>query len=235
MMQERTPPAKLQLRALVVIGLIVTAALARLLPYAVPEDSGLWNFQPVIAVALFAGARFVNRWAAFFVPLAIMVLSDLLLHLSGLAPLTNGWEVLQQLATYLVLFLVVGIGLGVQWCEERIRRRLPDNVAGRVKGFLASLGLIGGATVGSAVVFFLISNFVVWLTASATMPPAFQYPRTLAGLIQCYVMALPFFSGTFWGNVYFAGLLFGGFGLAQLVIPGLKERTPAVAASATVA
>lgn len=58
-----------------------------------------------------------------------------------------------------------------------------------------------GASLVSATTFFLASNFAVW--AFGTM-----YPRTLAGLVQCYTMAIPFFRGTFASDLIFAPVLF---------------------------
>jgi hypothetical protein len=49
---------------------------------------------------------------------------------------------------------------------------------------------IGGTALISSMLFFLVSNFGAWLQ------PELKYPQTLAGLIQCYTMALPFFKGT---------------------------------------
>lgn len=238
-MDQQTSSTKLQTRFAVLFALILIAAAARFVPYLVPAGSDLkpllWNFSPVVAIALFGGARFANRWAAFLVPLVVMLVSDVILHFTVAEAAFNAdwnirrWELLQQGATYAVLLLTACIGIGVHWCEERLKRGDGKGWAARLKSLAISTGLIGGATVGSAVLFFLISNFVVWLTASETMPPPYQYPKTLAGLIQCYTLALPFFTGTFWGNVYFAGLLFGGFGVAQVVMPGLKVREPELA------
>jgi hypothetical protein len=191
----------------------------------------LWNFSPVVAIALFGGARFASRWAAFLIPLVIMLTSDVALHLLGTAPIANVWELLQQGATYVVLVLVAGMGVGLHWLEDRWAGDAGASWGQRIRSFAVKTGLIGSATILSAVVFFLVSNFVVWLTASATMPPAFQYPKTLAGLLDCYVKAVPFFTGTFWGNIYYAGLLFGGFGIVQMAVPGLRftPREPAFA------
>jgi hypothetical protein len=50
--------------------------------------------------------------------------------------------------------------------------------------------------------FFLISNFGVWVTWTL-------YPKTLAGLVECYVAALPFFQYTLVGDLLFTGALFG--------------------------
>jgi hypothetical protein len=46
--------------------------------------------------------------------------------------------------------------------------------------------------------FYLISNFGVWLFGLnlANQP----YPKTLAGLAECYVAALPFLHGTMAGD-----------------------------------
>jgi len=72
-------PSLLTTRNLVLVGLIVAAALSRVIPH--PP-----NFSPVEAVALFAGAYFLDRRIAMAVPLAAMFLSDLVLGFhSGVA------------------------------------------------------------------------------------------------------------------------------------------------------
>jgi len=61
-------------RTSIVIGLVILAALARLLPH--PP-----NFVPILAMGLFAGAMLADRRLALMVPLAAMLLSDLVLGL----------------------------------------------------------------------------------------------------------------------------------------------------------
>jgi hypothetical protein len=63
-------------------------------------------------------------------------------------------------------------------------------------------GWIGGAALASSVSFFLVSNFAVW--ASGTM-----YPKTVSGLMTCYVAGLPFFRSTFAGDMLFTAVMFG--------------------------
>lgn len=63
---------------------------------------------------------------------------------------------------------------------------------GRILGF----GLFG------AVVFFVVTNFAVWLGSG-------MYPPTLDGLLQCYVAALPFFRNSIAGMAVYTLLLFG--------------------------
>lgn len=87
-------------------------------------------------------------------------------------------------------------------------------------GFLrenrAPLRIAGVALTGS-VLFFVLTNFATW--ALGTM-----YPLTLAGLVQCYVAAIPFFQNSLAGDALFTALLFGGFALAQRLAPALRER-----------
>jgi hypothetical protein len=66
--------------------------------------------------------------------------------------------------------------------------------------------ILGGAATGSTL-FFLLTNFGVWLAGDL-------YPWTADGLWQCYVAAVPFFRGTVLGDLVWAGLLFGGYTLA---------------------
>ena len=71
---SRAPASSTVSGPLLLGGMIVLAALSRLLPH--PP-----NFSPVEAIALFGGAYFANRWAAVWVPLVAMFLSDLALGL----------------------------------------------------------------------------------------------------------------------------------------------------------
>ena len=75
---ERAP------RYLVLVGLIVAAAMTRLIPH--PP-----NFTPVEATALFAGAYFLDRRFAILVPIAAMLLSDIFIgFFHGTLPVVYG-------------------------------------------------------------------------------------------------------------------------------------------------
>jgi hypothetical protein len=58
-----------------------------------------------------------------------------------------------------------------------------------------SKNLIIFAFLGS-LVFFLISNFGVWIFAN-------MYEKNLNGLMQCYLMAIPFFKNTLFSSIIF--------------------------------
>jgi hypothetical protein len=65
---------------------------------------------------------------------------------------------------------------------------------------------VAGATVASSVLFYLVTNLGVWALAGL-------YPHTLDGLLVCYVAAIPFFHNALLGDLFYVGLLFGGFSL----------------------
>jgi len=50
----------------------------------------------------------------------------------------------------------------------------------------------------SSVVFFIISNFGVWLIG---------YPKTVSGFVMCYTAAIPFFINTILGDLFYSFLL----------------------------
>lgn len=75
---------------------------------------------------------------------------------------------------------------------------------------------IGGAALAGSMLFYVLTNFGMWLFSGF-------YPRTIDGLIACYVAAIPFFQNTVAGDMAFSALLFGGFALAERAIPKLRE------------
>jgi len=56
----------------------------------------------------------------------------------------------------------------------------------------------------SSVIFFVITNLAVW----AFTP---WYPHNSVGLVQCFIMALPFFRNTVLGDLFYVFLLFGSY------------------------
>jgi len=75
---------------------------------------------------------------------------------------------------------------------------------------------IGVSAVAASVLFFLITNFAVWLSSP-------MYPPTTAGLVESYVAAIPFFNYTLFGNLFYVGVVFGIFELAKLKFPSLVK------------
>jgi len=82
-----------------------------------------------------------------------------------------------------------------------------------------SVWRLAGATVASAVLFFVLTNFGVWLMDRL-------YPKTWIGLGECFVAALPFFRNTLLSDLFYSALLFGGLALAERRWPVVGESAP---------
>ncbi|MFV2066645.1 MAG: DUF6580 family putative transport protein [Pirellulales bacterium] len=72
-----------------------------------------------------------------------------------------------------------------------------------------------------AVVFWLTTNLGVWLFQE-------MYPKSVSGLIACYVAAIPFFRNMLAGDVFYVGVVFGCAYLATLPSP-MRARVRIVA------
>ncbi|MGN6155356.1 MAG: DUF6580 family putative transport protein [Sphingomicrobium sp.] len=83
---------------------------------------------------------------------------------------------------------------------------------------------IGAAAVASSVMFFVLTNFGMWLFSGF-------YPLTGAGLAACFVAAVPFFQNTLVGDLVFTAVLFGGFAVVERMIPAIRQPGLARAAA----
>jgi hypothetical protein len=72
---------------------------------------------------------------------------------------------------------------------------------GKLVGRSPRVNRLVGGIFSSAVLFFVITNFAVW-----AMTPL--YPKTINGIINCYVMALPFFRNSFIGDMFYTLAIF---------------------------
>lgn len=72
------------------------------------------------------------------------------------------------------------------------------------------------ASVTASVSFFLVTNF-------ALFPPNTMYPQNLTGIMESYVAAIPFFSYTLIGDLFFVGIMFGAFEIAKAKFPALAK------------
>lgn len=159
------------------------------------------NFSAMGALAILCGAVVRPMWLGLLIPLGCRALTDVVLEAKTGHGFYGSW--MFDYAAYATMF-----ALG------RLVR--PTNGA---SGF--GTGLLAAAC------FFLISNVGVWC-----MPQdggQYLYPRTLAGLVTCFVNAIPFARGTFFGDVGFSVLFFGALQILALASPGkdTASRKPA--------
>lgn len=72
-----------------------------------------------------------------------------------------------------------------------------------------------GGTLVSATLFYLVSNFGIWWAG--------MYPPNLAGLIECYLMGLPFFGKSLAADLVYGAILFGGMAMARQLSHGTNR------------
>ncbi|TXT21424.1 MAG: hypothetical protein FD138_4064 [Planctomycetota bacterium] len=184
-------------RVLLLTVLVLAAAFARLLPH-------LHNFAPVAAVALFAAAYLPSRRWSVLLPLVAMFLSDIVLYATKDTAYRDH-AVSNMLFVYSAYAIVALIG---QWLRARV-----------------TTGRVVTAALAGSITFFLVTNFGAWLMLSqplsATEPAI--YERTLSGLLDCFIAGVPFFRGTFFGDMAYTVLLFGGFALLERTVPQLRS------------
>jgi len=137
---------------------------------------GTMGFVPLEASMLFFGSRMKSRH--FLIAVALLIGTDVYLTMWRYGmPLK--WDQGIIWAWYFGVFFLGSVLKG------RVRP-LP----------------VAGVAIGSALSFFLVSDFAVWLEGSL-------YPHTLAGLSAAYVAAIPFFEKGIVSNLVFSAILFG--------------------------
>jgi hypothetical protein len=91
-------------------------------------------------------------------------------------------------------------------------------VAGILARRFSASRVVVPAALSCSLIFFAATNFAVWAFSGL-------YSLDTAGLVQCYVAALPFLKYTVAGDLFWVAVLFGGAWLVQR----LTTRTAAVA------
>ncbi len=184
-----------QYSIIIASGLILIAAISRLFPI-------FPNFQPITALALFAGAVFFsNRIYALLIPLTAMLISDTLLHFFSESLL--GYYAGFHYSTLIVYFSIAVIALIGSFAIKNIN----------FKNVVIS-------SILSAILFFILTNLGSWLFGlDITNAP---YEKSFTGLFYCFSEALPFFRHTLASTLIYSGLMFGSWSLA---IRGIEYRT----------
>jgi hypothetical protein len=156
------------------------------------------NFAPVAAIALFSGA-YLDRRISPWIPLIIMAVTDYLIVLtSGFSTfyLMPTSQMFHSTTPYVWGSFVISSFLG-WFLKEKIK---PSHIFSI--SCLASLQ------------FFIITNFGVWASG--------YYEPGIHGLIESYVMGLPFFRWTLLGDLFYTGFFFGSNILVQKLFPQVK-------------
>ena len=121
----------------------------------------------------------LNRYMRFAVILAIMLISDTTLAYLYGYPIFSFWS----LFTYSGFGAIILLGSKIK------------------SGFLHRQVLY---VIGSSLGFWIWTNFGVWLCDAIKI-----YPKTIAGLLHCYTLALPFLRNALLGDLVWFVVVFG--------------------------
>ena len=152
-------------KLIIALLLIFIGVLGRIIRIHFLPD--LYNVEPITLVSLLA-ASFLGFPYALIVPLSVVAISDI--YIGNTSILFFTWSA----------WAMVGL-LGLI-----LKNSKKDNLSFGLK--MTGMGIV------SAAVFFIWTNFGVWIGWN-------MYPHTIEGLIQCYIMAIPFFKMNLGGNL----------------------------------
>jgi len=178
-------------RAKFIVGLIAFTIFQRLLPYLVTnpdvnQNPSIifypWSFMPLTAVCMYLGAHIHSRRSSIGLALLMLLLSDLSIWFAT-GKFASAFPP-DRCAEYVAYPLIVMLGIGLN------QNAWPSRM---VSAF--------GRGIVAEIAFFAISNFAYFLTQTAHSPD-------VAGLIACYVDAIPFANKAFVSTAIYSVLLF---------------------------
>lgn len=190
-------------------GLFTFVLVMRVLPYVLAQV-GMplspsftwypWNFSPMLASCLFAGACLSDRRWAYTAPLVVFAVSNFLMW-----AITQDFEFAFSPSQPLIAACFAGVTwLGTTFSKTpQWRWALPAGV------------LAEG-------IFFLVTNFAVWALVEGT-----PYPPTLGGLWLCYIAAIPFIGKSLVSTVIFTSVFFSPWVLSLAGV-GVSQSRPSL-------
>lgn len=129
-----------------------------------------------VAAVALLSGALLPRKFAFVLPLSAMVISDMIIGFHNTIAYTWG------------SFILIGL-----LARGTFKRGIH-------------LYSVAGSSVLASLLFYLITNFGVWMQGGL-------YEPTLQGLIQSYANAIPFFRNTLIGDLFYSSVLFGAYAM----------------------
>lgn len=196
--------AKLKIISAIILIFIGVAGRFFLIEYV-----GIPNFEIITVLSLIAGI-YLGGLYTIIVPLAIIFLSDLVIGNTYIFVFTWTAFMFIGLLGYLskklrITNFVISNEAKRSEKSTNLTKSLDFSPAARNDKFTKQIIKSVGLGIGSSVFFYLYTNFGWWLMSG-------MYEHTLAGLLRCYYMAIPFFRNNLLGNLVFvpAGIYAAG-------------------------
>lgn len=150
-----------------------------------------WNFSPLGALFLFSGFTLPRKW--MLLPLVALSVTDIIIG-------TYQWQ---------VMMIVYGTYSVMMFAAYFVRH------SDVMRGY--RIASIMGLSVGSAILFFITTNFAHWMWFGG-------YSHDLSGLMSAYAMAIPFFRNSLMGYVFYSAVFFGVYEMVRSSVL-LKQKT----------
>jgi hypothetical protein len=83
-----------------------------------------------------------------------------------------------------------------------------------------SVAVVAGTTLAGSVLFFIVTNFGVWAMHA-------WYPKTAAGLVECFTLAVPFFRNSLAGDAFYVAAMFGVYEAVSMLAAKMEATTAA--------
>ena len=182
-------------KEVLILVMIVVAMSTRFL-FLVDGVSMLPNFTAVGAIAIL-GAVHLKGLKKWIFPIGLLWLSDLILNNIIYKQYYDHFQVIGSVWVY-GSFALIGVMAYYMMKSPSWMR-------------LVSTSIFAG------VLFFLITNFGVWLAGGS------PYTKDISGLITCYEAGIPFFRNTVLGNLFYSFVLFGGY---EYIASKYKQFSP---------
>lgn len=161
-------------------------------------ETPIANLSFMAALTLFCGTV-LRRTPAMLLPLGVRLFTDVAVHYRTGYSFFESWPF--DYTAYVLIFLL----------GRTVNHRRYDAV------------LL--TTLSSVAVYFVLSNFGVWLMWPET------YARSLAGLADCFVMAVPFAGGTLLGNVVAAPVFYAAWNANKQPVAQTTTTKPSLIVS----
>lgn len=169
--------------------LIIIAVISRLFPH-------LPNFTPLNAAGIFSGT-YLTRKQSFLVVLLSMIISDyLLLYINpysskpiNFSQIYSPFAAFHSTTFFVYGSMLLNVLIGWQVAKNKSAKSIVT------------------ASLAASVQFFIITNFGVWVTGG--------YSQNLEGLVQSYIMGLPFFRWALLGDLFYTVVLYSTYELAM--------------------
>ena len=149
------------------------------------------NFTPLVGAVLFGAAFFRKYKLHYLLPILGLWISDMLLNNILFSHYFEGFVWFSADYVWSIIAFIAIALFSIKFLKK------------------ISWGNVAGVTLSASLIFYIISNFGVW------MGSLHMYPKTFTGMVSAYMAGLPFLINSIAGDLFYTGVFFLGYYLVQ--------------------